>query len=40
MNNRTINISDFYYAVIEGEDERGEPIYGEPIKLIDNEEEY
>ncbi|WP_313894679.1 hypothetical protein [Psychrobacillus sp.] len=42
MKNETIDISSFYFAVSEGVDEQGNPIYGEPKKLFDkreNEEE-
>ena len=33
-----IDASNLFYAVIEGEDEKGNPVYGEPKKLFENEQ--
>lgn len=38
MWNERLEVSNFMYAVIEGEDERGNPIYGEP-KFFDKDKE-
>lgn len=37
--NEKVEIRDIYYTVVEGEDDQGNPVYGEPRKLYDNKNE-
>lgn len=40
MNNGSINLNELCFAVIEGEDENGEPIYSDFLKLRNDEEDH
>ena len=40
MNDKAIKVSNLYYAVIEGKDERGNPVYGKPAKLVSKIKEH
>lgn len=40
MQNKTFEVTDLYYAVIEGVGEEGSPIYGNLEKLTDKTEEH